>query len=161
MIGRRLERDTEMITCFHYTAPDQTTKRMAFVRLSATGIATDEFGERAMVAAMHGRGLAVAIVVAQPVFELFVNGTVADALHEVVVGPARTEGYSQIWFLGISRGGTGALLYASRYPDHAESLVLLAPVLGTQGIIPEIAMTGGFASQFVPREGPLPSRRAC
>jgi alpha/beta hydrolase fold len=118
MIGRRLERDTQMITCFHDTAPGQKTKRMAFVKLPAI---------------MHGRGLAVAIVVAQPVFELFVNGTVADALHEVVVGPATAEGYSQIWFLGISRGGTGALLYASRYPDHAESLVLLAPVEAEDG----------------------------
>jgi alpha/beta hydrolase fold len=133
MIGRRLERDTQMITCFHDTAPGQKTKRMAFVKLPAMGIGADEFGERAMVAVMHGRGLAVAIVVAQPVFELFVNGTVADALHEVVVGPATAEGYSQIWFLGISRGGTGALLYASRYPDHAESLVLLAPVEAEDG----------------------------
>jgi hypothetical protein len=70
-----------MITCFHHTAPGGTMKRLLLVMFAGARIAANEFGERGMVAAMYGRGLAVDIVVAQPAFELFLNGRVADALQ--------------------------------------------------------------------------------
>jgi hypothetical protein len=56
-----------------------------------------------MVVAVHGSGLALDIVAAQPVFELLVNRRVVDALHEVVVGFALVRDYSQIVFRHFAR----------------------------------------------------------
>lgn len=64
-------------------------------------------------------------------------------LHEDIVIPAREQGYSNIWLLGTSMGGLGALLYTSAHPDQIDGLVLLAPYLGDRRAIEAIVDAGG------------------
>jgi pimeloyl-ACP methyl ester carboxylesterase len=47
-----------------------------------------------------------------------------------VVLPARSRGYREIWLVGISMGGIGALSYMVHYPGHIARALLLAPYLG-------------------------------
>jgi pimeloyl-ACP methyl ester carboxylesterase len=114
--------------------------------LPGVGIEAGEFADRGMVDAVHGRGLAIDIVAAHPALDLYLDGTVAEALHRVVVEPALARGYKRLWFLGISLGGMGALLYTSTHTPHVEGVVLLAPFLGTQGTVAELLEAGGLAS---------------
>ena len=72
----------------------------------------------------------------------YYNGTIVDRLREDVIAPARRR-YDHIWLAGISIGGTGALLYASRHPEDVDGLVVLAPFLGDDKVIAEIAKAGG------------------
>ena len=65
-----------------------------------------------------------------------------ERLHEDIVLPARAAGYEQIWFLGISMGGLGTLLYASEYPDQVDGVILLAPFLGDRKAIREVVENG-------------------
>ena len=65
-------------------------------------------------------------------------------LHEDIVLPARRAGYANIWLLGISMGGYGSLLYAAEHPEQVDGLILLAPFLGDQSSINEIAASGGL-----------------
>lgn len=132
------------INCLHYPAPDGLADTL-LVMLPGAGIEAADFCAQGMIAAVHGRGLAVDIIVAQPDLTLYLEDKVTAALHRTVVEPARARGCTRIWLLGISLGGMGALLYASAHEEVVEGLVLLAPFLGTRGTIAEMARTGGLA----------------
>lgn len=135
-----------MITCLHHRAPGGGQDRVLLVMLPGVGIEASEFASRGLVAAVRERGLVVDIVAADIELDLYLDGRIAASLHDAIIKPALAQGYSRIWFLGISLGGMGALLYASAYGAHVEGLVLLAPFLGTQGTVAEIAAAGGLAS---------------
>lgn len=139
-----------MIKYLHHRAPCDDAERILLVMLPGAGIDAGAFADQGMVAVLHERGLAVDVVAAHPDLELYLDGSVADALHRTIVEPAMAQGYLRFWFLGISLGGMGALLYSSRHAMHVEGLVLLAPFLGTQGTVAGIAEAGGFASAAGP-----------
>ncbi len=67
-------------------------------------------------------------------------------LHADVILPARAQGYQNIWLLGVSMGGFGALLYAQEYPGEIDGVILLAPFLGSRGLIEEIEKGGGLSA---------------
>ena len=65
-------------------------------------------------------------------------------IHAEFVLPARQRGYRRIWLLAISLGGMGALaVHVRAYPGEIEGAILIAPFLGTRGLIAEVARDGG------------------
>ncbi len=135
---------TGIVICRHPAATGRQGN-VLLVMLPGVGIEAQDFADHGMVAAVHELGLAVDIVAACPDLDLYLEGDIATALHRAVIEPALAQGYARLWLLGISLGGMGALLYASRYAAHVEGLVLLAPFLGTQGTVAEIAEAGGLS----------------
>ncbi len=119
---------------------------MLLVMLPGVGIEAGEFAERGLVASVHDRGLPVDVVATRPALDHYHDGTIAAELHRAVVEPALRQGYTRLWFLGISLGGMGALLYATVHGALVDGVVLLAPFLGTQGTVAELAEAGGLAS---------------
>lgn len=77
---------------------------------------------------------------------------VADLVYEDVLAPAIARGYEEIWLVGISMGGLGTLLTASRYAEHVDGIVLLAPFVGEEPVLRQIEATGG-ARAWQPRDG--------
>lgn len=77
--------------------------------------------------------------------------TLLPRLYEDVIFPARQKGYKNVWLLGISMGGLGALLYAQQYAHTINGLVVLAPFLGDREVCDEISGAGGLA-QWSPQE---------
>jgi pimeloyl-ACP methyl ester carboxylesterase len=77
---------------------------------------------------------------------------VADLVYEDVLAPAIARGYEEIWLVGISMGGLGTLLTASRYAEHVDGIVLLAPFVGEEPVLRQIEAAGG-ARTWQPREG--------
>lgn len=77
-------------------------------------------------------------------FGYYMKRSLLPRLHEDVVVPAREAGYTNIWFLGISMGGFGSLLYAAENPGQVDGIILLAPFLGDEKGIDEIAASGGL-----------------
>jgi pimeloyl-ACP methyl ester carboxylesterase len=69
--------------------------------------------------------------------------TVLTRLREDVIAPALAQGYTQIWLVGVSMGGLGALLYVRAYPEDITGVVALAPFLGDPDVITEIRAAGG------------------
>jgi pimeloyl-ACP methyl ester carboxylesterase len=128
-----------------HRAPVANQDRVLLVMLPGIGINAADFTKRGFVAAVHERGIPVDVITACPELDLYFAGTVGTAIHREIIEPAHRAGYSRIWFLAISLGGMGALLYASAHADNIEGLILLAPFLATQGTIKEIAETGGLA----------------
>jgi pimeloyl-ACP methyl ester carboxylesterase len=133
--------------------------RVLLIMLPGVGIEAGDFADRGMVEAVHGVGLSVDIIAARPDLDLYLDGDVATALHHTIVEPALAQGYSSLWLLGISLGGMGALLYASRYAHHVEGIVLLAPFLGTQGTVAEIVAAGSLAAWSAAGSSATPPER--
>lgn len=77
---------------------------------------------------------------------------VADMVYEDVLQPAIARGYDEIWVVGISMGGLGALLTASQYTRYIDGVVLIAPFLGEPRVVQEIEAAGG-ARSWQPPEG--------
>lgn len=61
--------------------------------------------------------------------------TVVERLKEEIIDAARREGYTEIWLVGVSMGGAGALAYAREHPTSIEGIVLLGPYLGHRRFI--------------------------
>jgi len=83
----------------------------------------------------------------------YMQGQAERRLHDDVVAPARTRGYREIWMVGASMGGMGALMYDRAHPDAVDGIVLLAPYLGEKPLLQEIAAAGGIA-EWNPRPAP-------
>jgi hypothetical protein len=80
----------------------------------------------------------------------YMEGQAEQRLHDEVVEPARRRGYAQVWLVGASLGGMGAVMYDRAYPNQVTGTVLLAPYLGEHGVLSEIAAAGGVAAWQAP-----------
>lgn len=76
--------------------------------------------------------------------ECYLDEVSAALLHDQVIAPARARGPVRIWLVGISLGGMGALLYARAHPDLIAGVILLAPFIGSRGLIAEVERAGGL-----------------
>jgi pimeloyl-ACP methyl ester carboxylesterase len=101
--------------------------------------------ERAQfIAAVRHTGMPVDMVAVEAHYGYYANRSVVERLRQDVIAPARVQGYEQIWLVGVSMGGLGALLYLRDYPDDIAGVVALAPFLGEASIVQEITRAGGL-----------------
>lgn len=84
----------------------------------------------------------------------YLEGRAAPRLREEIVLPARARGYREVWLLGASMGGMGAIMYDRHHPGEVDGLVLLAPYLGDDAVQRAIAQAGGLANW---NPGPRPA----
>jgi pimeloyl-ACP methyl ester carboxylesterase len=103
-----------------------------------------DFAEHGFVDALDRHHAAVDAIAAAPSPARYLDGDIAAFLHDTYVAPALAAGQRRIWMLGISLGALGALMHAQAYPGVVEGLILLAPFLGTQGLIAEATNSGGL-----------------
>ena len=105
------------------------------------------------VANLKSAGIAEAIQSALPeadvmltgvTFAYYMEGRMPQRLREEIILPARERGYKEIWLVGASMGGMGALMYDRQYPGDANGLVLLAPYLGSKKVLQQISDAGGL-----------------
>jgi pimeloyl-ACP methyl ester carboxylesterase len=123
-----------------YDPPGDCAHKELLVLLPGIGDMAASFEKQGFAAAVQDRPMDVWAVDAH--IGYYANRTVLERLHEDVVMPARRRGYRSITLAGISLGGFGSLLYASRYPDFIDRVMLIAPYLGEPEIVKEIAVTG-------------------
>ena len=65
-------------------------------------------------------------------------GNIASRIQQEIIIPAKKKGYKKIWFVGISLGGLGTLIYNKNYPDNINGIVLMAPFIGGDDIVDSI-----------------------
>ena len=105
----------------------------------------DEFAAHGFVAAAQTTAESLEILTIEPALDLYFDGAVAAAISPIIRERQR-RGAARIWLAGISLGAFGALLTASADPAAIEGLILLAPFLGTPGLIAEVERAGGLAA---------------
>jgi hypothetical protein len=78
---------------------------------------------------------------------------ILQRIDDEIVKPARANGYLHIWFVGISLGGYGTLLYARHQPGAVDGFLILAPYMGSAATALEIEDQGGLAAWSSPPRG--------
>lgn len=135
--------------------PCATAAPVLLVMLPGAYSRPREFIDEGFIEAVRSRGLAVDIVVADAHLGYYQDRSVLNRLREDIILPARAQGYRQIWLVGISVGGFGALGYAARQISAIDGIVALAPYLGEKPVLQDIAAAGGPAAW---RQLPRPNK---
>lgn len=133
-----------MMKCLHDPTPGAPFDRVAVVMLPGAGDRAQDLVEHGFVRALRDRGIAAGALAVDARFDDYLESSVVEQLEEGVIGPARRGGCLDLWILGISLGGYGALSYARTHPGSVAGVVLLAPFLGTRGLVAEAARAGGL-----------------
>ncbi|RYY84063.1 MAG: alpha/beta hydrolase [Comamonadaceae bacterium] len=76
----------------------------------------------------------------------YMEGQAEQRLHDEVIVPAKRRGYAQIWLVGASLGGMGAIMHDRAHPGSVTGVVLLAPYLGDAPIQARVRAAGGVAN---------------
>ncbi|MFM9882615.1 MAG: alpha/beta hydrolase [Burkholderiales bacterium] len=108
------------------------------------------------VRAVRERGIAADVVIADAHFGYFLDRSFEERIRSDVIAPARARGYASIWLSGVSLGGFGSLLYASRNPLDVDGLITVAPLIARGGVVSEILSAGGLTSWNPPQTFEIP-----
>ncbi|HET9403781.1 MAG TPA: alpha/beta hydrolase [Burkholderiales bacterium] len=128
----------------HDPAPSAGADRIALVMLPGARDRAQDLVEHGFVQALRTRDLAVDAVAVDARFDHYLEHSIVARLEEDIIAPLRRKGLARIWLMGISLGSTGALSYAREHSGAVEGMILLAPFLGTRGLIAEITQAGGL-----------------
>jgi pimeloyl-ACP methyl ester carboxylesterase len=129
-----------------HPGPGAAAERILLIMLPGVNMAAHDFVAHGFIRALREGPWPVDVVTADAGIDFYLDGVIAERLQADVVAPALARGYRRLWFLGISLGGLGALLYARAHPGAVEGVVLLAPFLGVPGMIAEVVRAGGLRS---------------
>jgi pimeloyl-ACP methyl ester carboxylesterase len=123
--------------------PEVNQPRTLVVLLPGRRDSPEDFGRFDFPELAARAGAQVDMVAVDAHLGYYYKRTIVDRLHEDVIAPARQR-YDRIWLAGISLGGTGSLLYTAQYPEDVDGILLLAPFLGEEKVIDEVAAAGGL-----------------
>ncbi|MFO7565902.1 MAG: alpha/beta fold hydrolase [Enhygromyxa sp.] len=123
--------------------PGDAPARTLVIMLPGAGDRIGVFDEQGFVAAMRDSGMQVDILEVDAHMGYYKTRTLLDRMEQDVLAPNRDK-YEEIWLVGISLGGFGALLTALTYPEDIDGMVLLAPYLGRRKTMAKISKAGGL-----------------
>lgn len=110
-----------------------------------------DFEAEGFIKSVHDAGLAVDIVAVGAHLSYYMKRNIVRRLKEDIIGPAKAQGYKQVWLVGMSMGGMGALFYTKEYPQDVAGLLLIAPYLGEEDLISEISKSDGLLKWESPK----------
>lgn len=137
------------------TLHDSAEARCLFVLLPGRHSRPEAFARAGFAEAVAARGLAADVVAVDAHLGYYRKRTVIDRLHADVLAPVRDD-YDAIWVAGTSLGGLGGLLLLRDHPADVEGVLALAPFLGEDELIAEIAAAGG-PRRWEPAAPPTPA----
>ena len=130
-----------------FTSPCPGRASTLVVMLPGAYSLPQEFVDEGFVKALAQRRMAVDVRVLDSHLGYFNDGSILRRLRDDVLAPARAQGYAQVWLVGISLGGFGALGYAAEHGREAghgvDGVLAIAPYLGSRRVLGEIASAGG------------------
>ena len=137
-------------------APAKARSDTLLVLLPGAYSRPEEFEAAGFVDATHASQLDAEIVIADAHLGYYADKSVIERLRADIVLPARARGVKNLWLVGISLGGFGALGYAQRHPAEVSGVLAIAPYLGRRTLLRDIVAGGGprvWQTTAVP-EGP-------
>lgn len=134
---------TRPIPTASYAAPDSA--RRLVVVLPGRGDDLDSLQRRDMAGVIQRAWPDADVLLTGLTMPFYAQGRASARLHDEIIEPQRARGARQIWLLGISLGGMGAILYEHDYPGSVDGILLLSPYLGDTPLHDEIRNAGGLA----------------
>ena len=128
----------------HDIAPDVEGERILLLMLPGAKNTPQQLVENGFIRELRERKLPVDVLALDAHVDLYLERTDIERVLHNTLDEARAHGYRRIWLLGISLGGSGAMICATQRAAEIEGIFLLAPFLGTRGIIAEVEAAGGL-----------------
>lgn len=120
------------------------------VFLPGMGDDADDFSKHGMVQEVQRRSLSIDVVAANATFGYYTRGIFPERLAADVMAPRNTGKYQQVWLIGNSMGGFGALFYSRQHTPDITGVLALSPFLGVDDLIDEIYAAGGLSKWKAP-----------
>jgi pimeloyl-ACP methyl ester carboxylesterase len=133
-----------MLNTTQHPGPKDDTARILLVMLPGAGDCAQDFVDHGFIKALHSRHPYVDAVAVDMPTEKYLDRIVVEQLAEEVIQPQKKRNRYRVWLMGISLGGMGVLSYLRKQPHDIDGAILLAPFLGTRGLIAEISRAGGL-----------------
>jgi pimeloyl-ACP methyl ester carboxylesterase len=128
----------------HDIAPDVEGERILLLMLPGAKNTPQQLVENGFIRELRERNLPVDVLALDTHVDLYLERADIERVLHHTLDEARVQGYRRIWLLGISLGGSGAMICATQRTAEIEGIFLLAPFLGTRGIIAEVETAGGL-----------------
>lgn len=132
-----------------YGSPSKPAKCL-FVLLPGAGDHAERFREQGFIEDLQNTKRSIDIRAVDATMGYYMKGTLLHRLETDVITPAKARGYEEIWLVGPSMGGLGSLLYSRVHSAEVTGVLAIAPFLGDQDLIEEIAATGGLKQWQAP-----------
>lgn len=91
-----------------------------------------DFVENGFIEILRNSGMSADAVLVDAHLGYYYRRTFTNRLEADIMAVAREKGYREIWAVGVSLGGLGAVLYERDRPGAWSGIVLLAPFPGDQ-----------------------------
>lgn len=91
-----------------------------------------DFVENGFLEVLRESGISADAVLVDAHLGYYYRRTFSDRLATDVLAVARENGYQEVWVVGVSLGGLGAILFERDHPGSWNGIVLLAPFPGDQ-----------------------------
>lgn len=116
--------------------------RGAIVLMPGFGDRPAAFDEHGFVRVLSQHAPEYDVFGADAHFGYYRKRTLLPRLQRDVIGPLVQRGYRELWLVGASMGGFGAVAYARKHPERVRGLLLFAPYLGPKQVVSEVAQVG-------------------
>ncbi|MFT3923405.1 MAG: alpha/beta fold hydrolase [Myxococcales bacterium] len=144
----RVTREPMEKTIFVGRGPDKA--RGAIVLLPGFGDRPETFQEQGFVRGLVQVAPDYDVVGADAHFGYYRNRNLLARLQKDVIGPLVAQGYRELWLIGASMGGHGAVAYARAHPEKIAGVMLFAPYMGPGEVVDEVKRAGGLCQYQVP-----------
>ncbi len=124
--------------------PERADDTLALVMLPGARNTPGQLVEHGFIRAMRERSLPVDAIALDAHSDYYLERSRIERLLHETLDAVKALGYRRIWLMGISLGGLGSMLCATQRAADIEGVLLLAPFLGTRGVIAEVAKAGGL-----------------
>jgi pimeloyl-ACP methyl ester carboxylesterase len=128
----------------HDIAPDVEGERILLLMLPGAKNTPLQLAENGFIRELRERRLPVDVLALNAHVDLYLERADIERVLHNTLDEAHAQGYRRIWLLGISLGGSGAMICATQRTADIEGVILLAPFLGTRGLIAEVEAAGGL-----------------
>lgn len=125
-------------------APGAAGERILLLMLPGAKNTPHQLVEHGFIRALRERYLPLDVLALDAHVDLYLERADIEKVLHHTLDEVRAKGYRRIWLLGISLGGSGAMICATQRTAEIEGVFLLAPFLGTRGLIAEVEAAGGL-----------------
>jgi len=135
---------TVPIKTVNFTPPGGKRRPTLLVFLPGLRDRSAVFADKGFISAVRSSGVEAEMIGVDAHLGYYERKQFLVRMKEDVIDPARRQGYRNIWLVGISLGGFGALWYDIEYPGDLAGVVALSPYLGEPEVVAEVARAGGL-----------------
>ncbi len=129
-----------------FRQPGAERQQTLLVFLPGIRDSAKSYAREGFVAAVRASGAKADMIGVEAHIGYYLKKEFLPRLKEDVILPAKRQGYRQIWLVGISLGGLGAVWYDVENPGDLAGIVALSPYLGEPEIVDEVARAGGLTA---------------